>query len=195
MQIILAARNNDAEKWMQLLVFVVLAVFYALGSIIKAKSNKNKTEEQRKEPLRREPSENRRMPKARTFQKTSHPQEQHPFIHTAHRQSQPQVHPPHRKIVRPQPAMQKSLTKKQDFQIQPSAIDLDLKKTKNFAHKPLKKLEGYTGIPAEETLYTKYGEHLLDYGNPDELKRAILHYEILGKPLSLRESSAHILGF
>jgi len=27
----------------------------------------------------------------------------------------------------------------------------------------------------------------LDYADPDELRRAILHYEILGKPLSLRQ--------
>ena len=29
-------------------------------------------------------------------------------------------------------------------------------------------------------------ESLIDLGNPDELRRAILHYEILGKPISLR---------
>jgi len=33
-----------------------------------------------------------------------------------------------------------------------------------------------------------------DYADPDELRRAILHYEIVGRPLSLRAPSAHIIG-
>jgi hypothetical protein len=28
---------------------------------------------------------------------------------------------------------------------------------------------------------------LIDYGDPDALKKAILHYEILGRPLALRD--------
>lgn len=34
----------------------------------------------------------------------------------------------------------------------------------------------------------------LDYADPEELKRAILHYEILGKPLSLREPGGQVIG-
>jgi hypothetical protein len=32
------------------------------------------------------------------------------------------------------------------------------------------------------------------YADPEQLRTAILHYEILGKPLSLRDPSAHIIG-
>ena len=41
LQIILAARNNkgDAEGWMQMLVFIVLAIFWAIGGIVKARAN------------------------------------------------------------------------------------------------------------------------------------------------------------
>jgi hypothetical protein len=31
---------------------------------------------------------------------------------------------------------------------------------------------------------------VIDYSDPDALKKAILHYEILGKPLALRDESA-----
>jgi hypothetical protein len=34
----------------------------------------------------------------------------------------------------------------------------------------------------------------LDYAGPEELRRAILHYEILGKPLSLREPGGRATG-
>jgi hypothetical protein len=34
-----------------------------------------------------------------------------------------------------------------------------------------------------------FSETLLDYADPEELRKAILHYEILGKPLSLRGQS------
>jgi hypothetical protein len=37
-------------------------------------------------------------------------------------------------------------------------------------------------------------EILTDYADPDELRRAILHYEILGKPLSLREPAEGGIG-
>jgi hypothetical protein len=42
-------------------------------------------------------------------------------------------------------------------------------------------------MPAEMP-QTKYlSEILSDYEDPEKLRRAILHYEILGKPMSLRK--------
>jgi hypothetical protein len=49
--------------------------------------------------------------------------------------------------------------------------------------------------PSEETLSTAYLPGLLsDYSDPDQLRRAILHYEILGKPMALREPPDSIIG-
>ena len=41
---ILAARNSDGEDtgWSQLLVFIVLAVFWSIGGIMKARAEKTK---------------------------------------------------------------------------------------------------------------------------------------------------------
>ena len=41
--------------------------------------------------------------------------------------------------------------------------------------------------PAGRELTRHGAQAVLDYSDPDALRRAILHYEILGKPLSLRD--------
>ena len=41
-QPILVARNGDDNNWMQLLVVVILAIFYGLASLVKAKASKAK---------------------------------------------------------------------------------------------------------------------------------------------------------
>ncbi len=49
-------------------------------------------------------------------------------------------------------------------------------------------------MPAEMAEAEHLPEILSDYADPEELRRAILHYEILGRPLSLRDPSAQIIG-
>ena len=53
---VLAARNSDEKDtgWMQILVFVILSVFYAVGSIVKARANK--TAPKGKEQVPRKPA-------------------------------------------------------------------------------------------------------------------------------------------
>jgi len=51
-----------------------------------------------------------------------------------------------------------------------------------------------TPVPAEMPETEYLSELLLDYADPEELRRAILHYEILGRPLSLRDPSGDIIG-
>jgi hypothetical protein len=53
-QIILARRNEDAESWMNILFVVVLAVFWVLGGILKAKSKS--AQSRQKEQLARKPA-------------------------------------------------------------------------------------------------------------------------------------------
>ena len=49
-------------------------------------------------------------------------------------------------------------------------------------------------MPAEVAGSMYLSELLSDYEDPEDLKRAILHYEILGKPLALRDPSRVIIG-
>jgi len=58
------------------------------------------------------------------------------------------------------------------------------KESKELISKPLEDKD--TAIRAKTPQAKYLAEALLDYADPDEIRRAILHYEILGKPLSLR---------
>jgi len=54
--------------------------------------------------------------------------------------------------------------------------------------KTIKGLQDKRAYELEEMPESEYLSELLsNYANPEELRRAILHYEILGKPLSLRD--------
>ena len=180
-QIILAARNRDAEGWTNLLFIVVLAIFWALAGLAKARANKVKEQKRDKE------------------------QPQGPAI--PHRSLRPQLKPPRRKVLRPQPVVQKFASKTQP-PIQLPSIELpsieplqapelatpaqieEPTKLVGKAFGDLKERRAAIGSEAqpEEAIF----EALLDFDDPDDLKRAILHYEILGKPLSLRSPSEHI---
>ena len=143
---VLLARNDDGGgEWVQLLVFVVMAVIWAVGGILKAKSNKvgeDKSDEQ-PQPLRL--NSIREMLKG--------PQPQKPMA-------------PPKAPVRPRLAVQKELT---------PAVDLNLEEVKKVDLSVKKKQK------PEPT-----AKSLLDFSNRDDLRRAVLHYEILGKPISLR---------
>jgi len=216
-QLILAARNSDSEDtgWMQMLVFIVLAVFYVVGSILKARANKQQKLEQ-EEPGRRPPKSTRRTPKA--FKQTPYRQAQRPVGRTPKGQPRPQqVQPPRRKIVRPQPAGRKPSIKTEQAIKLPTLealetpkvslpgpqVQADLEELPEFTVKTVEKDIRLSSVEAlgdkrisiaSETPQAKYlAEILLDYDDPEKLRRAILHYEILGKPLSLRGPSEHII--
>ena len=179
-QLILGVRRNDFEGWMQILVFVAMIIVYSLSSIFKAKMKKTEPEEEKEGPRRPRQGD------------------------------QPQ----RRKITRPQPAVQKVAAKaerpvrvpatgqqaKQRLSIsipqpQPGVratpkSDVRMQKLPEFTGKAISELEGKrvgaTVVSKESADIRSLDEILLDYADPDELRRAILHYEILGKPLSLR---------
>jgi len=200
-QITLAARNGDGKDWYQVLFVVALAIFYAVGSIIKAKTSK--AEQKGDEQLARKPA--RKPPVGiKDLQKQPLERPRRPAGPPPRREFRPQVQPPRRKVMRPRPAVQKpaiKLEQEVEFEtIEPlEALKLPplaaLKEYKEPVIKPLKGLEDMrTGIPSETAQPEAAIEPLLDYDDTDELKRAILHYEILGRPLSLRGPSEQIIG-
>lgn len=190
-QLILAARNRDRDSsWVQILFFVILSVFWALGSIIKAKSNKTAKKGKEQTPLKPE-----RKPKELTVdlrilkQLFGLPEEEsisQPSSEEAEprasktRITRPQVRPIGRKVVRPvtkRSAITKPRPEERKTSIEVPKIDISQTKPSELV----------------ETPQVKYlSEILSDYENPESLRRAILHYEILGKPISLRESTEHL---
>ena len=133
---VLAASPDDFSSWVEMLIFVIVLVFWALGGILKLKSARKSNAEidEQSEP---EPSSRLSGP---VFI-------QQPTRKKVQRQPEPAVAP---------------LLKKDDL--------------------------GLTG-KWETDLPEVSIETLLQFEDPDDLKRAILHYEILGKPLALRQQS------
>ena len=204
-QIILAARNSNGEdaNWMQILLFLVVAVLWVLGGIIKARANKVKASEQEQD----RPEGTGAAPNA--FQKIPDRQAKRATVRTPQKQLRPQIQPPRRKPARAEPVVERFAAKTKQavrpprrFASQIEAVgpfarrlQADVKKLPEFTGKTVKKLEDKRiGIPQETPAVKYLPEILLDYSDSDSLRRAILHYEILGKPLSLRNPSEHIIG-
>jgi hypothetical protein len=171
---VLAARNSDERDtgWMQILVFVILTVFYAVGSIVKARANK--AAPRGKEQIPHKPA--RKSPEStidlQLLKQLWRPERPTPSSQPRPQVTKPQVQPTSRKVARPQPTgmamLEPQVAKPQVAgpQVQP-------------------KVE--VAAPAEKQPATYLSEILSDYEDPEKLRRAILYYEILGKPLSLRE--------
>jgi hypothetical protein len=71
----------------------------------------------------------------------------------------------------------------------------DIQQLPDFTSKTVKELDDKrVAIPAKLPQAKHLAELRLDYADPEELRRAILHYEILGKPLSLRDPSESVIG-
>jgi hypothetical protein len=159
-QTVLAARGDDAEGWINTLVVVLLVVFWAIGGILKARAKKTEAEDE--DEYGEEPLEPAARPStAKPVYKARGVVVQHP---------QPQrIRAGAKKIearqAKPSVAVRKGRGPK-------AAV---AKVTGEWAKKPV-------SAPEEPVI-----EPLLSAEEPDELKKAILHYEILGKPLSLRE--------
>ena len=210
-QIILAAQNRDTKGWGNILFIVGLAVLWVIGGILKARANKKqKDEEQLTRKPGLAPSDRAGVREHKAVEKTPYEQVQRPTARTPYRREpQPQIEPPRRKIARPQLFVQKFVTEKaqaapletiellEEPELPVPTVQLEHKfeELPEFTAKTAKELGDIRVRTPAETPRARYlAEILLDYSDPEDLKRAILHYEILGRPLSLRDPSAHIIG-
>ena len=162
---------------MNILFVVILAVFYAVGSIVRAKSNKSKQEDEGQQPAPK--------PRFKLAQQTAYRQPQHLVARTA---QQPQIPPARRKTqsMEPQLAQATELLQEQ----KPPSLQFDIAPPQKSFTKPLKELEVGQVLTQPRGIQPRtiiVEEPLVNFGAPDELKKAILHYEILGKPLALRK--------
>jgi hypothetical protein len=149
---ILAARGRDDEDpWIQILVFILFAVIYAIGGIIKARSAKQqKKAEAPPRRLRPQPhAPHIRLRPEITPQAPSPPA--------------PRPHIPRRPAPPPRPMQPR---------IEPAALK----------------------SPAQPATPAKAVAILPELEEPEALRRAILYYEILGKPVSLRTPRDPLIG-
>lgn len=202
-QLILAQRNEDVEKWMNILFVVVLAVFWALGGILKARSKQKQGRGAAKPP--RQP-----IPKLPV---QSRAVEERPLMRATQRPAIRKEPPPHRpartRLDEWRAAARKFAAEAEEaFRVQIQQTQQKPRREVQTPKRPPARAEAMQPsetpstvphamrlAPSEETLPSAYLPGLLsDYTDPDQLRRAILHYEILGKPLALREPPDSIIG-
>jgi len=195
--------DSDEGGWMQPLIFAVVAFIYVISSIIKAKTKKPEAEgeEQLKgKPVRKPPMVGRGVQRQIVKQPVKVAEV------GPRREYRPAEKPQSRKAARPQSAARKvaaileqaiqgqfaevPVVPKLPEQIRP--VQPEFEELPEYTGKAVGKLRGK---PAAAEVDEEYLSEILDYADPDELKRAILHYEILGKAVSMRNPSERMAGF
>jgi len=192
-QLILAARGNGVEGWMDILVLVIIAAVYGLGAIIKTK--RKKPQEQVEEEMGRKPARKPATGGRGVLEQFVN--ELRGLAEPAQgRESRPIGQPARQKIARPQPAVRKYAAEaKQAGRVQPRTMQPDFEELPESTTKTAEGLVGKRKGMAAEVPESKYlSEVLADFTDPEDLRMAILHYEILGRPLSLRDPSGQIIG-
>ncbi len=195
--IILAAR--DMEEWMNILFFVAIAAFYAIGSALKAKASKSAKQKKAAERQGVRPSAKgpvrpavKKAPPPAAIKKPQYPQ------------------PPRRPVARPRPVMPKPILRKAPVAPQPvkppavagpspsvPSLETKLKRLRKLPKKTLGELEvGELGLAPHKKEKDRLAveQPLLALDDPDALRRAIIYYEILGKPVAMRSPGEHFIG-
>jgi hypothetical protein len=201
---IVAARRQDDTPWMQLLIFVIVAVLYGLGGIIKSRARKLGEKKQEGPGS----SGGRPRPAAGRGAQSRAPGSQagRSGADWGARTQRPQPQSPRRKISRPQAQQRRPAASKKPLAIiRPAVQGLEkeelivpiaraqAKQRTAGGRRQVSKATAQSPA-AEEGPGVSYLEDLLTgEAGPDELKRAILYSEIIGKPLCLRSQAGHVI--
>ncbi|MHC4084093.1 MAG: hypothetical protein ACYSU5_02640 [Planctomycetota bacterium] len=183
-----------------------LAIFWAGSAILKLKAKKAEEEKTGIKQLSGKPGSKPAagITKEGPFQKIRRAIEAE-----VQKQRELQTQQAQRKVVRPQPAARK-VAPKADSTTRISApkpaaearltrpipqIESEIEILPEYTDKTVQRMKDKRlGGPSEVPQAKHLAEILSDYSDPDELKRAILHYEILGRPLALRGSPGSVIG-
>jgi hypothetical protein len=216
-QTIVLARGSDLEGWMDILVLVVIAVVYGLGALFKAKSKKTEenTRPQQLQKPQSQPSKGGRGLFEQFFMEVKQaaneakkgvemrPSNQKVPPKTPHSQAVVQKYST--TIRQESPIQSKIPTAKLQSSKPTGKVQSDFEKSVIFDKGVQALPEISTNVdglrakkkkvtPANISQTMHLSEVLADYEDPEELKKAILHYEILGRPLALRDSSRDVIG-
>ena len=191
-QIVLAGPGDDGEGWMNILFIIVLAVFWVISGIIKATAKKPQDGQKRpplQKPVRKIPPPTlaRESSSVRPARATPAPARSQPRPRPARLAAQVE------KAYRPERL--EGAEKVELLSPKPPSESV-LQGIPELGEKPLADLESmHPGILQRTPQAESLPEIVLDYTEPGELSKAILHYEILGPPVSLRNLSHPIASF
>jgi hypothetical protein len=201
---ILLARNGEPGDggWIQLIVFVILGLIYALGGLAKMKANKAAAEEEdeaEEEPKRRsryKPLDDIFPPRQAEAKGTGAPKVSRVTSRPAREVRRPTEMPVRReRRQEPRiPEVKKKLARPA-AKPAPHAVKKTMPSMEAVVPSELGRIEKL-GVDLsrrqKEGEAELAGRPVLDYEDSDALREAIVHYEILGKPLSLRGPGQHM---
>jgi hypothetical protein len=171
--IISRAANGDEEGWMQILVFIVLAVFWAIGGIMKARAAKTQQEKQKQQPKER-PQPRPRPSLERFLQREPEKARARPMQARAAKIA--------RQLVRDKAAEQ---AKKEPVAVQSSESVKDVLAE-------VDKIDYIGEIAPVEAAMAAVARQEIELGTSEQLREAMLHFEIFGKCIGLREEQEHV---
>ncbi len=240
--------QGDAEEWINILFIVAVAVFWAIGGLIKAAGTRKKRPqeqpEDRKAPSDRQKQETWQQRLARKAQEFQRAAEEHvrKIEERTRSQHEPESRPdegqsdggrvtvrsgrggesvlvyepeagdrrqaPHQRQqpASPRKARQavsrrREAASRRHSRERPPELARTGPTLSSAPHMPLRTSEGpqplgiYESMPNQPMEAISTASSWIDYSDPEALRRAILQYEILGKPLSLREPLDPTSGF
>ncbi len=178
-QLVVLGRGADGDEngWMQLLVFIALAVFWAIGGIIKARAAKSQDEKQKQQTKPR-PQPRTRPSFERLLRSEPEKARTRPMQVRASKMA--------RQLARdkavPRPVKQPK---------QAEAVDYRYRGGPPEAVEEKKGVVEAAPLAAATALAVVEGPGV-EIGTSEQLRAAMLHYEIFGKCVGLRETQEHV---
>ncbi|UCG56922.1 MAG: hypothetical protein JSU70_18920 [Phycisphaerales bacterium] len=199
-QIVLARRSNDSGSWMNILIVVIMAAFWIIGGIVKSRQKQSAGQE--KQPPRT-PTPQPPAPARAAPMQSPRPTQPRPATTTAGARPRTSVQrpaarrtPPRSLRAQPGPPIPQMAQPEQPTSTPPPQMpDVGAEQIPHLDRKLLSDLETkpVTLTPKAPTP-ERLVEPLVHLANAAELRTAILHYEVFGKPLALRGPSEHLIG-
>ena len=194
-QIILARRSPDDEGWMNILVVIVMAVIWIVGGVVKAMKTKSQEQQPRRVPPRKPPNQ------GRGAQQQTPAQAQRPAGPAQDRRQPAGVQAKRMTLADLREAARRFAAEaEQAFQGQTTqpvpkepgppakpAVRPEVTPSIEPAIAPIKGVAEDQSAAAKIPPAQYLPDLASDYADPESLRKAILHYEILGPPLSLRQ--------
>jgi hypothetical protein len=219
-QIIGVLEDSDVDRWTNIIFVVVLVIFWLGGGLLKILGTKaKKRQQQSRGPAQPRPIKPQPSSAPSTAKPGAAPAPKRPVRPASKIQPRPQIHRPRptkRTIVRPRPAVPRPTPAKPDVELAPvellkelqpkgqqlsvptpklAEVKPEIEQLPDFTAKTVKKLAPKDARLISQTPSTKYlADILSDYADAGSLRRAILHYEVLGKPLALRGPGEQVIG-